>query len=32
MTLPRGKAGMKMNGMNIIYIISFIHWCLKVLA
>jgi len=31
-TLPRGKAGMKMNGMNNIYVISFIHRCLKVLA
>ena len=31
-TAPRGKADMKMNGMNNIYVISFIHPCLKVLA
>jgi len=31
-TLLRGKAGMKMKGMNKTYVISFIHRCLKVLA
>ena len=31
-TLPKGKAGMKMNGMNNIYVIQFIHRCFKVLA
>jgi len=31
-TLPRGKAGMKMNEMNNIYVSYFIHRCLKVLS
>jgi len=31
-TLPRGKEGMKMNGMNNIHVISLIHRCLKVFA
>ena len=31
-TLPRGKAGMKMNEMNNIFLIQFIHRCLKVLS
>ena len=31
-TLPKGKAGIKMNEMNNIYVSYFIHRCLKVLS